>query len=157
MYLLYNTMYPLRIRLQSRYVEIQYILYPLYLDQIQWIRSVSALGPDTVDTYRPCRTRTHRRLRGLRWGGRTLSSAVVCPQSMHLAPDTCQAAIGCRRSLIRGACRLWRQNRVCCVGSGLLCSAGHCDLGCISCCDTFGFTLSPDHLIRAAISAKSLT
>ena len=53
MYLLYNTMYPLRIRLQSRYVEIQYILYPLYLDQIQWIRSVSALGPDTVDTYRP--------------------------------------------------------------------------------------------------------
>ena len=50
MYLLYNTMYPLRIRLQSRYVEIQYILYPLYLDQIQWIRSVSALGPDTVDT-----------------------------------------------------------------------------------------------------------
>ena len=55
MYLLYNTMYPLRIRLQSRYVEIQYILYPLYLDQIQWIRSVSALGPDTVDTYRPCR------------------------------------------------------------------------------------------------------
>ena len=51
----YSTMYPLRIRLQSRYVEIQYILYPLYLDQIQWIRSVSALGPDTVDTYRPCR------------------------------------------------------------------------------------------------------
>ena len=47
--------YPLRIRLRSRYVEIQYILYPLYLDQIQWIRSVSALGPDTVDTYRPCR------------------------------------------------------------------------------------------------------
>ena len=57
MYLLYNTMYPLRISLQSRYNEIQYILYYCTSVQIQWIQPVSASGTDTVDTYRTCRVR----------------------------------------------------------------------------------------------------
>ena len=48
-------MYLLRISPHSRYIEIQYILYPLYLVQIQWIQVVSAPGPDTVDTYRTTR------------------------------------------------------------------------------------------------------
>ena len=55
LYLCINTMYLLRISPHSRYIEIQYILYPLYLVQIQWIQVVSAPGPDTVDTYRTCR------------------------------------------------------------------------------------------------------
>ena len=38
MNLLYNTMYPVRISLQSRYNEIQYILYYCISVQIQWIQ-----------------------------------------------------------------------------------------------------------------------
>ena len=66
MYLLYNTMYPVRISLQSRYDEIQYILYYCISVQIQWIQLrisprsrysdiqyilyLLYLGPDTLDT-----------------------------------------------------------------------------------------------------------
>ena len=72
-------MYLLRISPQSRYIEIQYILYPLYRgpDTVDTVCiSPRQVQPDTVDTYRACRLL-------LLLSAAVESSAVSSAQSIH--------------------------------------------------------------------------